>query len=151
MGEELIIQATELMQEQTEAYQRLNLTCAQLIEVLTQSNAETVGSLVKTGESELLNMRARLLRLMFTLTSFADARAAMPAEHKIGATTRDAFSRASTELQKAAISFQKTCGRASVLATNGAIFASVCIEMFGILPTTYRGPYIRRGEGRAWV
>lgn len=151
MSEELIVQATELMQEQTQAYGRLKLICTQLTAALAQSNAERVAAVVRSGENELLEMRARLLRLMFKLTTFADVRAAMPAPAVITPTVREAFSQASNALQTAARSYQEMGGRASALAINGAIFSSVSIELFGIQPTTYRAPYTRRGEGRSWA
>ena len=151
MGEELIVQATELMREQTQAYRRLNIACTQLTDALAASNPELVSTVVRTGESELLEMRARLLRLMFKLTKFADLRAAAPTGVPISPPVRESFSQASNELQTAAQRYQPIGGRASALAINGAIYSSVCIEFFGIQPTTYRAPYARRGEGKAWV
>lgn len=150
MSEEMILQATELMREQTDAYCRLNSVTTQLTTALASSKPETVGSLVRAGEGELLDMRARLLRLMSKLTAFADLRAASPNETSISAITREAFSQASQELQKAARSFQRVHARAAALAANGAIFASASMELFGLQPTTYRAPYTRRGEGKAW-
>jgi hypothetical protein len=151
MSEELIVQATELMREQTQAYGRLQSACTQLTAALAQSNPERVASIVRAGETELLEMRARLLRLMFKLTKFADARAANPQSVPVSSSVREAFGTASRELQTAAQGYQQVGGRASALAINGAIFSSVCIELFGIQPTTYRAPYARRGEGKAWV
>jgi len=151
MGEELIVQATELMREQTQAYGRLKAICTQVTAALTQSNPEMVSAVVRVGETELLEMRARLLRLMFKLTKFADARAANPHGVPITPPVREAFGQASRELQIAAQEYQQVGGRASALAINGAMFSSVCIELFGIQPTTYRAPYTRRGEGKAWV
>lgn len=151
MGEDMILQATELMREQIDAYRRLNSATTQLTSALESSDPEKVTSLVRVGESELLDMRARLLRLMFKLTAFADLRAASPRETAISTTTREAFREASNELQKIAGSYQRTYGHSAALAINGAIFASVSMEFFGILPTTYRAPYTRRGEGKAWV
>ncbi len=151
MSEELILQATELMQEQTQAYERLHAACTQLTTALAQSNIELTSTVVRAGETELLEMRARLLRLMFKLTRFADLRAAAPTGVPISPPVRAAFSRASSELQTAAQKYQRIGGCASALAINGAIFSSVCIEFYGIQPTTYRAPYARRGEGKAWV
>ena len=105
----------------------------------------------KINFPELLEMRARLLRLMFKLTTFADARAAAPNGVPISPSVREAFSRASHQLQTAAQAYQRIGGRAAALAINGAIFSAVNIEFFGIQPTTYRAPYTRRGEGKAWV
>lgn len=151
MGEDMILQATALMREQTDAYHRLSSATTELTSALASSEPEKVAALVRTGEGELLDMRARLLRLMFKLTAFADLRASSPSESTISATTREAFGQASSDLQKVAGSYQRTYGQAAALAINGTIFASVSIEFFGILPTTYRAPYTRRGEGKAWV
>jgi hypothetical protein len=151
MGEELIIQATELMREQTQAYGRLNAACMQLTAALAASNPETVSALVRAGETELLEMRARLLRLMFKLTKFADLRATTPSGVPLSQPVREGFSRASNQLQTVAQHYQQIGERASALAINGAIFSAVNIEFFGIQPTTYRAPYARRGEGKAWV
>ena len=151
MGEDMILQATELMREQLAAYHRLHAATTQLTSALESSEPEKITELVRFGESELLEMRARLLRLMFRLTAFADLRASSPGETTITTTTREAFRQASNELQKIAGSYQRTYGRSAALAINGAIFASVSMEFFGILPTTYRAPYARRGEAKAWV
>lgn len=151
MGEELILQASELMHEQTQAYARLKAICAQLTEALAASNPEGVTTVVRAGETELLEMRARLLRLMFKLTKFADLRAAAPNGVPLSSSTRTGFGQASSALQKAAQHYQQIGGCASALAINGAIYSSMCIEMFGIQPTTYRAPYARRGEGKAWA
>lgn len=151
MGEEMILQAMELMREQTDAYRRLDGVTTQLTTALTASEPDTVNTVVRVGESELLEMRARLLRLMVKLTTFADMRAAAPEDAVISPETREAFREASNELQQVAGSFQGTNGRAATLAINGTIFASVSIELYGIQPTTYRAPYTRRGEGKAWV
>lgn len=151
MGEELIVQATALMREQTQAYERLAAACAQLTAALAESKPEQVSVVVRAGETELLEMRARLLRLMFKLTKFADLRAAAPTGVPISQPVRAGFSQASSELQMTAQHYQQIGGRASALAINGALYSSVCIEFFGIQPTTYRAPYARRGEGKAWV
>ena len=56
MGEELILQATELMHEQTQAYGRLSTACTQLTAALAESNPEQVSTLARAGETELLEM-----------------------------------------------------------------------------------------------
>ena len=151
MSEQLIIQATELMAEQAAAYCRLNISCTNLIPALTQGSPESLSSLVRATETELLAMRSRLLKLMSALTSFADSRANSPEQLPLSVVVRESFSKASDELQSNASRFQQTCTRASALAGNGAIFASASIEMFGILPSTYRAPYARRGDGKTWA
>jgi hypothetical protein len=92
-------------------------------------------------------MRSRLVRLMAALGSFADARSAAPST-PISPEARSAFGSASQELLQAARDFQQTQARAAALATNGASFSAVFIELCGVPPTTYRAPYARRGEGK---
>ncbi len=151
MLDKLVMQAAELMREQSDAYRRLDAACAQLTTALKQGSPEIVAALVRAGETELLKMRARLLRLMFALTAFADARAALPSDSSISPSVREIFGQTSGELQQSAKAFRKTYGRATALAINGATFAAVCIEICGVQPTTYRAPYARRGEGRTWA
>ncbi len=110
MGEELILQATELMHEQTQAYGRLSTACTQLTAALAESNPEQVSTLARAGETELLEMRARLLRLMFKLTTFADLRAAAPTGVPISQPVREGFSQASSQLQTAAQEYQRIGG-----------------------------------------
>lgn len=151
MSEELILEATTLMQEQTEAYERLSKTCGNLAAALINSTPDVIGAIVRTGEIELLNMRSRLLRMMSALATFADARAASIETPALSPNTRQAFSQASSALQKAASEFQQAGARTSALAVNGEILSAVCMELCGIQPTTYRAPYVRQGEGKSWV
>jgi hypothetical protein len=144
MADELINQAAELMREQARAYRRLDSACAQLATALASGLPETISALVRAGEAELLSMRSRLIRLMSSLTSFADSRASSPAP--ISGEARAAFAQASNELMQAASDFQRTRKRAAALANNGSVFAAVSIEMCGIPPVTYRAPYTRRAE-----
>jgi hypothetical protein len=96
-------------------------------------------------------MRSRLLQLMGTLTAFSDSRANSPEASKLAAETRALFESASSALTRAAGNFARTQRRASTLANNGSTFATACIQTCGIQPTTYRAPYARRGEARAWA
>lgn len=146
MADDLIHKVAALMHEQAEGYRRLDAACGQLVAALTSGVPERISALVRAGEGELLTMRSRLVRLMSALTSFADART--PESAPISAEARAAFSQASQELRQAAQAFQRTQRRAAALANNGATFAAVSIEMCGIPPVTYRGPYARRGEAR---
>ena len=113
-------------------------------------NRRVVESLVRAGESELLKMRSRLLQLMSALTSFADSRARSPEGGKLTAETRELFESASGELLRVARDFERTGRRTAGLANNGSTFVTACIQTCGIQPTTYRAPYSRRGEARAW-
>lgn len=146
MADELIRQAADMMREQAGAYRRLDAACAQLAAALTNGAPETITALVRAGETELLSMRSRLVRLMAALTTFADARAQTQAP--ISAEVRQAFAAASGELMDAASNFQRTQRRAAALASNGSIFATISIEMCGIQPVTYRAPYARQGGSR---
>jgi hypothetical protein len=151
MSDELIHQAAELMREQTAAYRRLDAVCGQLAASLVREAPEVIEPLVRAGESELLKMRSRLVRIMGALTAFAEARAAGPEATALSAETRTSFAAASQDLLQAAGDFQRTQQRAVALATNGAAFAAVGIEMCGVHPTTYRAPYTRPGEARPWA
>jgi ATP-dependent Clp protease ATP-binding subunit ClpA len=151
MSDTLIQQAARLMQEQAAAYGRLNTACSQLGAALVRGEPSVIESLTRAGESEMLKMRSRLLQLMSTLTTFADARAKSPESSKLTAETRAMFESASGELTRAARDFTRTRERTSALANNGSTFATACIQTCGIQPTTYRAPYARRGEGRAWA
>jgi len=150
MTDDLINQAAKLMQEQADAYARLNSACNQLTAVLVNGTPESIESLTRAGESELLRMRARLVQIMSTLTAFAEARARSSHAAPVMAEARARFEAASNKLSAAARDFQRTCKRAAALATNGSSLASTHIEMCGFRPTTYRAPYARYGE-KLWA
>ena len=151
MLDELIQNAAKLMREQAAAYRRLDSACHQLAAALVSGQPETIESLTRAGEGELLKMRARLVQMMSALASFADARTGTDRQVSLSTETRAAFRDASHELLEAAQNFQRTQARAAALANNGAIFATVGIENCGMTPTTYRAPYARRGEVRSWA
>jgi hypothetical protein len=148
---ELIDRAAELMREQAAAYARLDSLCNQLVAALVRGAPETVESLTRAGESEMLKMRARLVQITATLTSFAEARAKSPDTGSISNEVRSKFEIASQELLQAARKFQVNQSRAAALAANGASFVTACIETCGVPPTTYRAPYARRGDNRLWA
>jgi ATP-dependent Clp protease ATP-binding subunit ClpA len=151
MSDTLIQQAARLMQEQTAAYRRLEAACSELGAALVQGEPSEIESMTRAGESELLKMRSRLLQLMGTLTAFADARTTSPETSKLTHETRATFEAASSELTRAARDFTRARSCSAALANNGSTFATACIQTCGIQPVTYRAPYARRGEGRAWV
>ena len=80
-----------------------------------------------------------------------DSRARSPEGGKLTAETRELFESASAELLRVARDFERTGHRTAGLANNGSTFVTACIQTCGIQPTTYRAPYSRRGEGRAWA
>lgn len=151
MSDTLIQQVARLMQEQVAAYERLNTACAQLCGALVRGEPSLIESLTRAGESELLRMRSRLLQLMSALTAFSDSRAKSPDDNKLTVETRELFESASNELLRVAHDFEQTRERAAALANNGSTFSTACIQTCGIQPTTYRAPYSRRAEAKAWA
>ncbi len=151
MADQLIQQAARLMQEQSAAYARLDAACGQVALALVRGEPGAVESLVREAEGELLKMRSRLVQLMSTLTTFSDLRARAPDGARLSAEGRALFESSSSELLRAARDFERTRQRADALANSASTFVAACIETCGIRPTTYRAPYARRGEVRAWA
>ncbi len=147
----LVADATRLMNEQAADFGKLEAACQRLSQALTQGEPSTIDALTRVGEVELLQMRARLVRIIQSLTSFAQARAAAPEAHKLTTEERAEFESASNELLNAARKFQRTRERAVALTTHGSTFATACIEFCGIQPSTYNGPYSRSGETGPWA
>lgn len=148
MTDEIILQSARLMKEQAADFARLESSCQQLAHALIQGDPTIIDSLTRVGEAELLQMRSRLVRIIQSLTAFAEARANSEVLTPLSAETRGEFESASRDLLDAARKFQSTRGRAATLTTAGSTFASACIEMCGIQPTTYSGPYSRGGDSR---
>lgn len=146
-----IREATELMQEQANDYLHLESSCVKLCEELIQGEPASIENLTRTGEAALFRMRSRLLRIIRALTLFAEARANSPEKVSLSAEARAAFENASGSLMNAAQLFQKTRERAAALTTSGSTFATACIEVCGIHPSTYKAPYARNGEVRPWA
>jgi hypothetical protein len=139
------------MEEQARGYAQLERSCAELCEALIKGEPVAIESMTRSGENELFPMRARLVRIVRSLTIFAEARALAPETSALSSETRAAFEAASDSLLQAARNFQRTRARAAALTTSGATFATACIEVCGIPPTTYRGPYARTAEVRPWA
>jgi ATP-dependent Clp protease ATP-binding subunit ClpA len=150
VSDELVSAATKLMIEQAADYDRLEVACSKLSDALITSEPAAIDSLTRAGEVELLRMRSRLVRIIQSLTAFAEARAAAPQVPKLSPEVRSAFESASKEMLEAAKKFQRTRETAVALTTSGSTFAAACIEFCGIQPTTYNGPYSRSGETRPW-
>jgi hypothetical protein len=151
MTDDLIREATQLMNEQAGDYALLNHACEELCQALTHGQPAAISLLTRGGEAELFKMRARLVRIVRTLTAFADARAAHPESSSISPDVRVDFEAASGNLLRAARQFQRIRERAAALTLGGSTFATACIQVCGIKPTTYKGPYARNGEARPWV
>ncbi len=149
--DDLINEAARLMNEQAADYERLQAACGRLAQVLIEGEPAVIEAATRVGESQLLQMRARMVRIIRTLTSFAEARARDSENSSLSPETRSAFESASTELMTKAREFQLTRQRTAALTSSGATFATACIEMCGIQPTTYSAPYARNGESRPWA
>lgn len=147
----LVAEATRLMHEQAADFGKLEAACQRLSQALTQGEPSTIDALTRAGEVELLQMRARLVRIIQSLTNFAQARASAPEAHKLTPEQRAEFEAASSELLNAARRFQRTRETAVALTTHGSTFATACIEFCGIQPSTYNGPYSRSGETGPWA
>ena len=147
MQDELIQKVADLMNEQLAAYARLESATAQLSAVLTRGEPNAIESLTRAGESELLRMRSRLLEITSALTKFAELRAAQTEKLSLDAKVREQFETAAKRLLESANRFQKAANRASSLAIGGSSFATACIQMCGIPPTTYRAPVLKYAEG----
>ena len=147
MQDELIQKVADLMNEQLAAYARLESTAAQLSAVLTRGAPDAIESLTRAGESELLRMRSRLLEITSALTKFAELRANQTEKISLAADVREQFETAAKNLLESARSFQKVAHQASSLAIGGSSFATACIQMCGVPPTTYRAPVLKYIEG----
>lgn len=147
MQDDLIQKVAVLMNEQLEAYVRLESATAQLSAVLTRGEPSGIESLTRAGESELLRMRSRLLEITSALTKFAEFRAVQTEKTPLATEIREQFEAAAKKLLEAARSFQKVSSRASSLAIGGSSFATACIQMCGVPPTTYRAPVLKYVEG----
>lgn len=153
MSTELITKSANLMSEQAADYARLDAACLRLTDALTAGDSGAVESITRTGETILLQMRARLVSMIQALTLFAEARTKATAEgsrEALNAEARAEFESTSDRLIRAATDFQKTRSLAAILTTSATTFATACIEACGIQPTTYKGPYTR-GETRPWA
>lgn len=151
MTESPIRETTKLMEEQARGYVQLDLSCTELCEALIKGEPAAIEAMTRKGETELFPMRARLVRMIRSLTIFAEARALAPEKTSLSPEVRAAFEAASSSLLTAARNFQRTRARAAALTTSGATFATACIEVCGIPPSTYRGPYTRNAEVRPWA
>lgn len=145
--DDLIQKVATLMAEQLEAYGRLESATKQLSGVLVRGDLGGIESLTRAGESELLRMRSRLLEITSALTKFAELRAGQTEKTPLAAAVREQFEAAAKDLLESAQSFQKVARQASGLAVGGSSFATACIQVCGVPPTTYRAPVLKHYEG----
>ncbi|MDX6382449.1 MAG: hypothetical protein QOK48_22 [Blastocatellia bacterium] len=153
MTDDFISKAARLMAEQASDYPRLDAACVQLTDALIHGDPAAIESITRIGDAVLHQMRARLVRIIQSLTAFADCRASAlekDAPRTLDPEARAEFESASNNLMLAANEFQRTRFVATALTTSGATYAAACIQGYGIQPTTYRGPYAR-GEARSWA
>ncbi|HET6976325.1 MAG TPA: hypothetical protein VFI24_08380 [Pyrinomonadaceae bacterium] len=150
MIDDHIREVTQLMVEQAEDYATLDHACAELCDAMINAELTAIESQTIDGGTTLFRMRARLVRIIRALTDFAAARASSQ-NSTLAPETRSAFEAASIDLLNSAKQFQRTHARAAALTTGGATFATACIEVCGIQPSTYKAPYTRNGEVRPWA
>lgn len=147
MQDDLIRKIAKLMTEQSSAYSSLESLTSQLVIALTRHEPISIDSLTRAGETELIRMRSRLLEITNELTAFSEIRTKQVQTEKIDANAREEFEIAAKDLLKSAQSFEKIAGRATSLALSGSSFATACIQMCGIVPTTYGSPVLKYGKG----
>lgn len=144
MFDDIVQKIAKLMREQADDYGRLDASTKQLVGALVRGAPETIETVTHTGETQLFKMRSRLLQIMSALSEFSEVRAKATELKPITSEVRNEFETASDELMRAARSFEKTSNRAASLAVGGTTFASSCIQMCGVSPTTYSVHYSKR-------
>jgi len=147
MQEELILKIANLMTEQSAGFKSLESVTNQLISALIRCEANTIEALTRAGETELRRMRSRLLEITTSLTNFSEINRQEHSSQKISAEVRDQFETAANTLIAAAQQYQKLSNRSASLALSGSSFATACIQVCGVPPTTYRAPVLRTSSG----
>ena len=98
MTDSPIRETTKLMEEQARSYVELELSCAELCKALIIGEPVAIDALTRGCETELFPMRARLVRIVRSLTVFAEARALAPGTSSLSPEAREAFEAASNSL-----------------------------------------------------
>jgi hypothetical protein len=147
MQNELIEKVANLMSDQTSAYARLQSATSQLAAALTQGEPEKIESITRTGETELMRMRSRLLEMISALTAFSEMRAGEAEKTQLDRTIREQFDTAAKQLIESARGFQAIAGRCASLAMGGSSFSTACLQHAGVPATTYRAPVLKYAEG----
>lgn len=147
MQEELILKIANLMTEQAAAFKSLESLSNQLVTALVRCEPISIETLSRTGESELMRMRSRLLEITTSLSTFSELNRQEHSPQKISAEVREKFETAANTLITAAKDFQTICKRSANLALNGSSFATACIQICGVPPTTYRAPVLKNTYG----
>lgn len=149
MQEELILKIANLMTEQSFGFRSLENVTNQLNAALVRSEPNAIENLSRAGETELMRMRSRLLEITNSLTAFSELNRQENAPNKIGAEVREKFETAANNLLDSAKNYQKINNRAANLALGGSSFATACIQICGVPPSTYRAPLLKYQQGGA--
>jgi len=147
MQEEIILKIANLMTEQATAFTSLEALTNQLVGALVRCEPTAIETFSRTGETELRRMRSRLLEITTSLTTFSEINRRENHQSTIGAEAREKFETAANILLEAARNYQKVSRRTENLAVSGSSFANACIEICGVLPSTYRAPVIKTSTG----
>jgi hypothetical protein len=147
MQDDLIRDIAGMMTEQAAAYGRLESATNQLSGALTTGEPAVIESLTKAGIAELTRMRSRLLEMTSALTQFTEMRAAQAERIPLDSSSRAAFESAARTLLDNAKRFQRASMVATGLARSGSAFATACIQVCGVQPSTYQAPVLRNAEG----
>ena len=147
MQEDLIKKIANLMSEQAAAFSSLESLTKQLISVLIRSEPNNIESLSRAGETELMRMRARLLEITNDLTAFSEINRQENYQSTISPEVREKFESAANILLEAARNYQKVSKRTENLAHSGSSFATACIQICGVPPSTYRAPVLKSMTG----
>jgi hypothetical protein len=135
------------MTEQTAAFLSLESLTTQLIAALVRNEPAPIENLARNGEAELRKMRSRLLEITNSLTTFSELNRSEYSPSAIGPDVRDMFESAANNLLEAARKYQKISKRTESLAVGGSSFATACIQICGVLPSTYSAPVLKSAIG----
>lgn len=138
----MLANIADLMNEQSEAYEKLETATAALSGALVNTDIRAIEKHTRSGEAELTRMRSGLMEIMSSLTKFAEYRAANG--DKLDAETKQEFEASANELIEKAGEFRRLADRTANLALGGSSFATACIEVCGLPAMTYNKPVIRR-------
>lgn len=147
MQEDLIKKIANMMSEQAAAFTSLESLTKQLIAVLIRSEPHNIEFLSRAGETELMRMRSRLLEITTSLTTFSEINRQENFKSTISAEVREKFEAAANVLLEAARNYQKIGKRTENLAHSGSSFATACIQICGVPPSTYRPPVLKSTTG----
>lgn len=143
----ILASVSNFMNEQAEAYSVLDSATRKLSNALVQSDLPLIDKYTREGESELTRMRSRMLEIMSALTQFAEQRAADA--QKLDPQIKEQFEQCAKQLIEKARDFKSLADKTANLALAGSSFASACIQVCGVPPTTYNKPVLNRSGGNS--